>query len=341
MSVDQFSRIQDVPPGERGLVQLGAGMNTTGSPLTLTVHVYHGARGGPTLALVATTHGDEWSAIESLRRLLGELDLETLRGRLLVVPVAHPSALATATHQLPGEPDFQHALPGGQATLTERLAALLAEHVLQQSDALLDFHGGCWGQLVGCVAYGGDYPNPAVSEEARALARAFGWPYLQARAVFSTHPGPRSVLGWFGGELSRPAAAIELGGAGFGAEWDERMTLAQLRGLRNVLRHLEMLPGRPELPARFLHFGAVRNVQAPADGLLVSKVRTDHLGARLEEGELLGELYDPQRLRRIARLTCPGRGLLFHLRGNGPVQAGTSCFTLAALDDPETRWEET
>jgi predicted deacylase len=288
---------------------------------------------------VATGHGDEWGSIEPIRRLLAELDPTTLHGRLLAVPLAHPAALASASRNAPGEPDHNRVLPGGSRGVTERLAEALAQGVLARSDAVLDFHGGTWGHLLGSVAYGTDYPKPAVSEASKALARAFGWPYLRATQACGGYPGPGSVLGWVGGSLARPVAMVGLGGAGFGRDWDERWTLAQLRGLLNVLHHLEMLPGRPELPARFLHFSKVHEVVAPAGGLLVARVGTDHLGGRFEAGESLGDLYDPETLERLATLFSPCRGVLYSLRGAGPVAAGIVCYALADLDAPDTEWE--
>ena len=328
--------INSTPPGSRQTVRLAEGQ-----PHAFAVHVVRGTRNGPTLALLATAHGDEWGSIEPIRRLLAELDPSSLRGRILAVPLAHPPALAAGTRNAPGEPDHNRVLPGDPAGgLTERLVYTLVKGVLAESDTVLDFHGGGWGHLLGVVTYGTDYPDPAVNAASRALARAFGWPYLRATPAVGGYPGPRSVLGWVGSSLGHPVAMVGLGGAGFGAEWDERWTLAQLRGLRNALRQLEMLPGRLELPARFLHFGAVRDVPAPRAGLLAARVGTDHLGARLELGEPLADLHDPETLERVATLSAPCRGVLYSLRGSGPITAGASCYAFADLDAPDTAWED-
>jgi predicted deacylase len=334
-----YASVAEVPAGGHALIRLPTGFSESGRPTELVVHVLRGLRDGPTLAVVATAHGDEWGSIEPIRRLLSELDCSALRGRVLAVPLAHPAALAGGSRNAPGEPDHNRVLPGGPGGLTERLVQTLARGVLAESDAVLDFHGGAWGHLLGCATYGTDYPDPTVNEASKALARSFGWPYLRATRAVADYPGPRSVLGWVGGSLGRPVAMIGLGGAGFGAEWDERWTLAQLRGLRNALRHLELLPGRPELPARFLHFSVCRDVPAPAAGLLTARVASEHLGARFEAGEPLAEIWDPETLERSATLAAPCRGLLFSLRGSGPVAANTPCYSLADLDAPDTHWE--
>jgi predicted deacylase len=301
--------------------------------------VAHGRQAGPTVALLATAHGDEWGSVEPVRRLLAELDPLALRGRVLAVPLAHPPALAAGTRNAPGEPDHNRVFPGGQEGLTERLVAALVEAVLERSDAVVDFHGGGWGHLLGVVTYGTDHPEASVNAASQALARAYGWPYLRATAAIGGYPGPRSVLGWYSAALGRPAIMVGIGGAGFGAEWDERWTVAQLDGLGNALRHLGLLAGSPKLPNRFLHFELAVTVAAPAAGLLASRVSPEQLGVELEPGAPLGELLDPASLERIAALNAPCRGLLFNLRGSGPVKADQPCYVLADLDAEGTRWE--
>jgi hypothetical protein len=334
--MDTFASFEAVPRASRGLIRFAEDQ-----PHALTVQAVRGARDGPTLALLATAHGDEWGSIEPIRRLLAELDPAALRGAVLAVPLAHPAALAAGARNAPGEPDHNRVLPGDPAGgLTERIVGQLVRQVLEPSDVVLDFHGGGWGHLLGVTTYGTDYPDPGVNAASRALARAFGWPYLRATPAVAGYPGPRSVLGWYGATLNRPLAMFGLGGAGFGPDWDERWTLAQLRGLRNALRHLDMLPGRLEIPARFLHFTAVRDVPAPHSGLLAARVGADHLGARFEPGEPLADLYDPESLQRLATLTAPCRGILYSLRATTPVTAGASCYTFADLDAPDTIWED-
>ncbi len=70
-----------------------------------------------------------------------------------------------------------------------------------------------------------------------------------------------------------------------------------------------------------------------------ARVGSDHLGARFEPGGPLADLYDPETLERIAVLAAPCRGVLYSLRGSGPVGQGASCYTLADLDAPGTEWE--
>src|SRR5579875_154068 len=72
-----------------------------GHQLVLHVHEMESGRPGPTLGVIATIHGDEPLSIEIVRRLLQEVDLSRLRGRIRALPVANPYAYQSSTRNLP------------------------------------------------------------------------------------------------------------------------------------------------------------------------------------------------------------------------------------------------
>src|SRR5262249_59225635 len=97
-----------------GFLEIPAGVDpATRVPVT----VIHGAQSGPVLALVAGTHGYEYSPILALNRLKPKIDPRRLRGTVILVHLAHlPSFLKrtiyynpwdwkTLTHVYPGKPD--------------------------------------------------------------------------------------------------------------------------------------------------------------------------------------------------------------------------------------------
>ncbi len=102
--------------GTHNVVHLPVTTRLDGSELAITLHVLHGAESGPTLALVSTLHGNQWSAIEALRRVVVDLDPSKMRGTLLAVPVGNPLAFEQQTRMTPDEsdlPDLNRVFPGG------------------------------------------------------------------------------------------------------------------------------------------------------------------------------------------------------------------------------------
>jgi predicted deacylase len=80
---------QNIPPGTRKTVNLPISVLSDHTAVTLSVHVIHGRRPGPTMFVSAAIHGDEVVGVEIVRRLLKTKDLKTMRGTLLAIPIVN------------------------------------------------------------------------------------------------------------------------------------------------------------------------------------------------------------------------------------------------------------
>jgi uncharacterized protein len=56
---------------------------------SIPVAVIHGAKPGPTLALVSGAHGTEYASIIALEKLIGLLDPAEISGTVIVVPLVN------------------------------------------------------------------------------------------------------------------------------------------------------------------------------------------------------------------------------------------------------------
>ena len=86
-------------PGQAasGFIEVPAGVDTaTRIPITIV----RGAQSGPTLALIAGTHGSEVAPIIALQRVRTMIDPAALRGTVLIVHVANmPSFLGRTIYR--------------------------------------------------------------------------------------------------------------------------------------------------------------------------------------------------------------------------------------------------
>ena len=57
----------------RGTIELPISVLANHTPITLPVHVIHGARPGPVFFISGVVHGDEILGVEIVRRVLGHL----------------------------------------------------------------------------------------------------------------------------------------------------------------------------------------------------------------------------------------------------------------------------
>ena len=109
-----------VAPGERRLVDLPVSKLSNHTPVTLPVHVLHGARPGPTMFVSAAIHGDELNGVEIIRRVLRTLQPGNIRGTLLCVPVVNAYGFIGRSRYLPDRRDLNRSFPGSAERLARR-----------------------------------------------------------------------------------------------------------------------------------------------------------------------------------------------------------------------------
>lgn len=333
---------QEIQRGEKAVVQLPVTTDLDGNNITLGVHVLAGAQSGPTLALLSTLHGGEWQSLEVVKRIVDGLDSADMTGNLIALPVGNPVALGSLTRNTPDESDnadLNRVFPGHYTWIAEQLASVIAEKVLAPADAMIDFHMGLWGCVLTATLYGTDFPDSEVVTASRDMARAFGWPCIHEGEVMSVFPGPRSSIGYFGGVLGRPCLAAEIGGAGFDPALEEEWMAANVKGVTNVMRHLGILEGEPEVPERYLFFKKRWRVNPKKGGYLISHIDPDRLLTEVEPGEHFGTVISPYTFEELERLEAPGSGVLFYTARNYPVRPGDWAYGVIDLEDPDTRWE--
>ena len=309
-----------------------------GAALTLPLHVVTGKTDGPTLGIITNVHGDEFLPTTAIRTLLGQLDTGGLKGRLAIVSVANPLATAgfgRLTPEQHGRTDLHEVFPGNaRGNTTQMIAAAITASVLDHVDAFIDFHsGGSGGRLQARVDYNAR-ADDEVKARSRALARAFGMPFVHENDLAGT------ASHYVNTQRRIPAANPEMGGSYLGPENTALYTRQALDGLRGVMAHLGML-GQPAAPPRQLDFNqkARHEIRPRESGYLSSNYeRAGELGQLVAKGTKLGEVIDIYSYEVLEEMTAPVDGYLFFSRYSGVVGAGTQAFALA--EQAASRWLE-
>lgn len=290
------------------------------APLRLALHTLGAPGSGPTVGLVAGIHGDEVPPVEVVRRVVGTLQGQAIRGCVRVLPVANPLAFAALTRHTPEDmQNLNRLFPGDSGGwLSEQLAAAIVARFLPGLDALLDLHAGGLFPTV-------DYVYITNNE---ALSRSFGFPvlYRTARSFAGT-------LGTVAAEQSIPTVVAELGG---GQLADAEYIECGVRGVLGALRHLGLIEGRPEPAVAPLITERLETLRPRHGGLLVPAVGVTDLGRVVPRGTLLGEVFSPYTFESLERFEAPfERTLLMLLRGAvSRVQPGDYAFMLGQLPPP-------
>lgn len=308
---------EDLAPAARHHRALRAGPLPDGSLLSLPLLIAQGTAPGPTLALLAGVHGDEYEGIRAIPELLRELNLDRLRGRVLAVPICNVPAYWSATRCSPIDGhNLARVFPGNaEGTITERIAHVLTGQILARADFLIDLHSaGVQYSMPTMVGYHAD--DTPLGRASTAAAHAFGCEVLWGHPPDPTATG-RTISAAI--QLGIPWLYTEAPGAGRTRPED---VACFKQGVINVMRHLGMLPGEPVLqPVRRHLFGSGnldRPVLAGASGYFIADV------------ELLEEVEAGQPLARILGaygevlevLHAPRSGCVGMLRGLPMIHAG-------------------
>ena len=308
-------------------------------PLSLGLHVLTGRGDGPTLGILGVVHGDETLPPMAFRSLIHGLKTAEMAGRLVILPVANPLSMGIFNRQTPeqhGNTDLHTVFPGNhRGNLTQKLAAVIKDNLLDQVDALVDVHsGGSGGRLQNRTDLHEKAPEK-VREASLKLCRAFGSPFIHLNHLDHTAPAYVNSRGL-------PACSAEVGGAYLGPGVTEEYVDRIVKGLRGIMIAMGMLPKEKSAPPpRQLVFNLKSRLDTnpTVGGFLRSFFeRPEDLGKRLAKGTRLGEIFDLFSLEGVEELVTPADGYLFFSRYSGVVDGGTKAFAIA--EGSTSRWIE-
>ncbi len=275
--------VSDSPGLSKGELKIGD--MPDGEPITIPVAILRGRDGGPTLWLNGCVHGDEYCGAFIIHEVLRTVDPEALAGTIAALPVLNITGFHGNQRMSPFEGfsngDLNRCFPGRpDGSLTEQMAHAIYGELKKHADYFIDFHTALTADVRWALFADAE---GEVGRKAEGVARAFGFK--------STLPAPTDILG---GSAMMTAAAdgipsfiVEAGGVGPAFVGDTVLEGAER--LRNVLRHLEMLPGEVTDYGPLTYFSNFAWVNSRRGGLFRPAVRC---GDRIDAGTPLGLFYD-------------------------------------------------
>lgn len=249
-----------------------------------------GAADGPRLLITGGVHGDEFEPMTALRRLIGEVDPDDLKGTLQIVPVVNESAFARQHRCGDDELDLARTCPGNsEGSVTEQTAHALTR-LIHDADFYIDLHTGGSTMSVYPLAGYMLHPDSKTLAVQRRMARAFNLPLIWGTDASLNGRSMSAAR-----DANVPAIYTEHHGAG---RCEPAGVDAYLHGCLNVMGELGMIerkfsPTRGALIVEDTRPGSghmqVQN-PSPGAGFFESAVQ---LGGVIGEGELLGIVTDP------------------------------------------------
>jgi predicted deacylase len=283
----------------------------------IPVSVVHGARPGPVLALVAGTHGYEYTSVLALPRVRQALDPKRMSGSLILVHMANPPGFyGRRIYYNEDGKNLNRVYPGkADGTQSERIAHAITREVIDRATHLVDMHCGDGNESLRPYSYWTITGDRALDDAAREMVLAFGLPHIVIDRERPKDPSASLYTANTATTRGKPAATVESGGLG---RTDEASVDAQVKGALSIAAMLGIqdLPSvRVEHPL-YIEPGEV--LRSPVTGVWEPLVDQMHSVAK---GTLVGRVRDPFG-KLLAEVRAPFAGEMLYVVATPPVREG-------------------
>lgn len=289
-----------------GTIEVPAGSDAA---LSIPVAVFHGAKPGPVLALVAGSHGTEYASIIALEKLIGILNPAEISGTVIVVPLINiPSFEQKIVHVNPVDRKSMNRFYPGKpdGTQTERASFLITKQVVEQCDHLIDLHGGDMDESLRPYSYWTKTGNEKQDQISREMVLAFGLDHI---IISTERPKDQQASRYLENTATtrgKPSITVEAGHAGT-VETDDVKALVD--GSLSVMRYLKMLAGSVTMIESPVWIDKVVPLTSEQTGMFYSLVKR---GAYVQQGMKIGYVTDYWG-KTIFEARAPASGVVLYI----------------------------
>jgi len=293
----------------------------------IPVSVINGSKPGKVLALVAGVHGYEYPPILALYRLKNRIDPEALSGTLILVHIANlqsfqkriiyynPHDWKNLNRVFPGDPE---------GTISQRVAHVLKEEVVDRCDYLIDMHCGDGNEALIPYTYWMISGNEEQDELSKKMALAFGIKYIIIDKSRTKDISQSKYLGNTAVLFQKPAITTE---SGYLGKTDEESIVRNTRGALSVMRLLGMIQGEPDMVSDPIWIDKYEVIYSTQDGLFYPLTE---MGYFAQKGEKLGFLTDYLG-NVIQEYRAPFTGIVLYIIHTPPANKGEPLFEVGSV----------
>ncbi|MEX0982770.1 MAG: succinylglutamate desuccinylase/aspartoacylase family protein [Bacteroidales bacterium] len=303
---------REIQPGESVRIELEVARLLTRNRIQIPINIERAEEDGPVLLLIAGIHGDETNGVAIVRELISSEKNRPAQGTTISIPVFNVFGFLNQTRELPDGKDLNRVFPGSaDGSLASQFAYHFRTEIAPIIDYAIDFHTGSSDRhnitQIRC-----NLDKPGMQE----LAMAFGAPFVihspgipKSIREMLTKMGKKALLFEGGKTKSLDADVINYGTA----------------GAVNVMRHLNMLGGDPEISTPPTVIRKTKWLRAPSSGLFFPE---DVNGRFVEKRTLLGTIKDPYGEYQ-KRVLAPYPGHIICANTTSIVNRGDALFHMS------------
>lgn len=294
----------------------------------LPLSIIKGKHEGPVFTILAGVHGFEYPPIMAVQKLLEEIDMDELRGTLIVVPIANIASFFTRTPFINPQDgkNLNNAFPGKvDGSITEQLAYYITEHIIPISDVLLDVHGGDASEdLIPFVCYYDNKEKPDKTTLARKLSENSGFELVVSYPYTLSETDPAKYAFKQAVQDGKTALSIECGKLGHVQEENVELIL---KGIHNMLSTMEMYD-KGSGPHPNIVYGSDQSyIRADVRGIFYSRYKA---GDRVKKRDIVG--YTTDEFGKILEVyRAPKDGLILYKLATPPINIDDTVMCISSI----------
>lgn len=309
----------EIKPGSVQRIELPVVKLYTDTDMCMPIHVVRSRKPGPTVFVSAAVHGDELNGIEIIRRLIQLKSPKLKCGTLILVPMVNVYGVLNQSRYMPDRRDLNRCFPGSpKGSLAGRVADTFLTEIVKHCDYGIDLHTG--------AIHRSNLPQIRADlddSETLELAEVFGVPVLLNSNLRD-------------GSLRQ--AAVESGTkillyeAGQALRYDELSIRAGLRGILNVLSHLDMTKKRIRKKPVKPFVANTSAWQRANESGIVNNLK--NLGDQVQKGDALAYIGSPYG-ERLDTVKASRSGIIIGKQNIPLVQEGDAMFHIAYFSEAD------
>lgn len=300
-----------------GWIVVPDGADSSDKGTRIPVSVVNGARPGRVLALVAGTHGYEYTSIVALPRVLARLEPSRMSGAVILVHLANPSTFYGRRIYYGGDgKNLNRVYPGRpDGTLSDRIAYAITREVIDKCTHLADLHCGDGNESLRPYSYWMVSGNKEIDDASLEMNLAFGLDHIVIDRDRPSDPAKSVYTANTAILRGKPAITAESGGMGL---TDEASVAAQEAGAMSLIAHLGIMEAPSLTVDKPLWITRSEVLRARVMGLwhpVVEKMQW------VATGTLIGRITDPFG-KMLDEVHAPFAGEILYVVATPPVSEG-------------------
>ena len=246
---------------------------------------------------------------------------------MIVVPLLNvPSFQRIVPHLNPVDGKNMNRMYPGRAdgTQTDRASHAITTLVVEQSDHLIDFHGGDIDENLRPYSYWQKTGRAAQDAISRGMVLAFGLDHIIITTGRPNDPKDSRYLENTATTRGKPSITVEAGRAGTVEPHDVAVLV---NGTLSVMRHLKMLPGSATPVQSPVWIDRLADVASDHSGIFYPSVER---GTYVAAGTTIGRVTDYVG-RPLADVRAVAAGVVLYVRAVPTVNKGDAIASVGVV----------